>query len=167
MLFWAKLIQIYNPLSLRKVVGFDTFESYPDSTSAQHDKLSSANFISATGYKPITPESIMNIAQNLGLSHRIELIKGDACITIPQYMKENPGFRVALLNLDFDVYEPTAVALEHLFPRIVPKGIVVLDEYAVANWGESKAADEFIQGRSILLKSFPWALSPTAYFQKE
>lgn len=166
-LFWAKLIQIFNPQSARKVIGFDTFEGFPESTSKIYDKDSGKQFIETSNYQPVSPDSIMDSASKLGLEHRIELIKGDACVTIKHYVKERPGFRVALLNLDFDPYEPTAAALQHLFPRIVPKGIVVLDEYAAHKWGESDAVDEFIRGKGIILKSFPWALSPTAYFQKE
>jgi len=44
---------------------------------------------------------------------------------------------------------------------------VALDEYAMHKFGESDAVDEFIRGKGIVLNSFPWALSPTAYFCKE
>ena len=37
-LYWAKLIQIFNPNSRRKVVGFDTFEGYPEDTSKARDR---------------------------------------------------------------------------------------------------------------------------------
>ncbi len=166
-LFWAKLIQIFNPLSPRKVIGFDTFEGFPELTSSPNDRLSSTQFVAESNYQPVSPESILDIALSLGLAQRIELVRGDACVTVEQFVKERPGFRVALLNLDFDLYEPTAAALQHLFSRIVPKGIVVLDEYAAHKWGESDAVDEFIKDKGIVLNSFPWALSPTAYFQKE
>ena len=166
-LFWAKLIQIFNPLSARKVIGFDTFQGFPVSTSKPYDRASGEQFIRTSNYQPVSPESILDIASSLGLAHKIELVKGDACVTIEQYVRERPGFRVSLLNLDFDPYEPTAAALQHLFPRIVPRGVVILDEYAAHKWGESDAVDEFIRDKSIVLNSFPWALSPTAYFQKE
>jgi hypothetical protein len=81
-------------------------------------------------------------------------------------VKGNPGFRIALLNLDFVLYEPTLAALKHLFPRVVAGGVVALDEYAVHDKGESEAADEILNGKAKLL-SFPWAKSPTAYFVKE
>ena len=56
------------------------------------------------------------------------MIKGDATKTIPKFVKENPYLIIALLYLDFDIYEPTKVALEHLL-QLVPKGgIVGLDE---------------------------------------
>ena len=78
----------------------------------------------------------------------------------------NPGFRVALLDLDFVLYDPTKAALEALYPLIVPGGVVALDEYALKGMGESDAVDEFFDGTPPEMHSFPWALSPTAYFTK-
>ena len=98
--------------------------------------------------------------------HRIELVAGDATITIGDYVKNNPGFRIAMLYLDFDVYEPTIVALEALYSLIVPGGLVVFDEYAIRGWGESDAADEFFGARGLRYQTISWALSPTAFLVK-
>jgi hypothetical protein len=43
-LFWARLIQIFNPLSTKKVIGFDTFEGVPQSVKGQQDRSSSDVF---------------------------------------------------------------------------------------------------------------------------
>ena len=57
-----------------------------------------------------------------------------------------PGAQVgdiAILRLDGDWYESTRICLEHLYPRVVPGGIVILDDYGY--WaGSRKATDEFI-----------------------
>ena len=94
-------------------------------------------------------------------------MKGDGTITIRDYVRSNPGFRIALLNLDFDVYEPTAAALEHLFPLIVPNGIVLCDEYAKRGWGESDAVDAFFRDKGVTYHSIPWALSPMAFVERK
>src|SRR3989344_7123976 len=39
--FWAKLIQIFNPLSPRKVIGFDTFAGVPKTVRAAKDRIGS------------------------------------------------------------------------------------------------------------------------------
>jgi peroxiredoxin len=52
-------------------------------------------------------------------------------------------------------------------PLVVPNGIIVFDEYAVHQWGESKAVDEFFKDKNVVLKSLPWTFSPTAYLKKE
>ena len=165
LLFWAKMIQIFNPLSPRKVIGFDTFDGVPDSVTGALDRSSSESFKDYGG----VPAMVMEKAGAFGLAKRIEIVPGDASVTIPAYARERPGLRIALLNLDFDVYEPTLAALEALYDRVVPGGIVTLDEYAVHNWRESDAFDDFRKARSlsgIELHSTPWALSPTAWFRK-
>jgi hypothetical protein len=168
LLYWAKLIQIFNPTSHRKVVGFDTFEGYPDDTSRDHDRATAKAFkeIQIKNEADISIESIMQTAEEQGLANRIELVKGDAAESVAQYVTKNPGFRVALMNLDFVLYEPTLGALQTLYPRVVSGGVIALDEYALAEHGESEAVDEVLQGQYVDLRSFPWAKSPTAYFVK-
>ncbi|MCP5104413.1 MAG: hypothetical protein GY950_13580, partial [bacterium] len=165
-LYWARMIEIFNPLSRRKVIGFDTFEGYPDTMKGEQDIKAGEAFIKKTNYSGSSPEGLMETAKSLGLNHRIELVKGDATITIKKYAMKNVGFRAALVNLDFDIYEPTLSALEALYDRVVPKGIIVFDEYAVHEWGESQAADEFFKDNNVVLKTFPWGFSPTAYMIK-
>ncbi len=169
-LYWARLIQIFNPLSRRKVIGFDTFEGYPEkSASRAGDKQTARAFTKEqiASVDLVSNATIMQAAEEQGLANRIELVKGDAVTTVSNYVKERPGFRVALLNLDFVLYDPTLAALKHLFPRVVSGGVVALDEYAVADKGESEAVDEALQGQGAKLHSFPWAKSPTAYFVKD
>lgn len=165
-LYWAKLIEIFNPLSIRKVVGFDTFTGYP-SFRYESDIKASRKLISDANYTGTSSKVIMQIADSLNLSHRIELVEGDATVTISNYVEDNPGFRVALLNLDFDIYEPTIAALKNLFPLVVPNGIIAFDEYAVKEWSESNAVDEFFKGERVTYQSLPWALSPTAFLEKQ
>ena len=167
-LYWAKLIQIFNPNSRRKVVGFDTFDGYPEDTSKAHDQRTAKAFTKEqiADSNAVSTEAIMEAAEKQGLAHRVELVKGDASQTVGEYAKANPGFRIALLNLDFVLYDPTLAAMQHLYPRVVPGGIVALDEYAVADKGESDAVDEVLAGENVPLSSFAWAKSPTAYFAK-
>jgi len=95
-LFWAKMIQIFNPQSARRVVGFDTFYGFPDDTSIDYEKVSGKDFVQESLYEGVSPDSIMDIAKSLGLENRVELIAGDATHAIKDYVKANPGFRVAI-----------------------------------------------------------------------
>jgi O-methyltransferase len=40
-----------------------------------------------------------------------------------------PVDRISLLRLDGDMYESTIVALKALYPKVVPKGFVIIDDY--------------------------------------
>ena len=111
-LYWAKLVEIFNPQSTLRVIGFDTFQGYPE-TNREYERDSGKKFEEDADYAPVSSDAIMEIAASLNLSHRIELVKGDAAESVLDYVNDNPGFRVALVNMDFDTYDPTAACLQH------------------------------------------------------
>ena len=51
--------------------------------------------------------------------------------------------------------------------NLVPNGVVVFDEYAIDEWGESIAVDEYFKDKKVVYKSFPWSFSPTAFLIKD
>ena len=104
----------------------------------------------------------------VGIENRVELVVGDVLSTFPGYLEKNPGFRICLLHLDFDIYRPTIETLKHAWMRVVPGGIVAFDEYAVGGWGESDAVDEFLStlDKPPSLKTLPLSPAPTAYLIK-
>ena len=60
--------------------------------------------------------------------------------------------RIALLRLDTDWYESTYHELVHLFPRLVPNGVLIVDDYGY--WkGAREAVDRYLaeHGVTILL----------------
>jgi len=70
---------------------------------------------------------------------RIRLIAGDVAETIPA---EAPS-AIALLRLDTDWYESTRHELAHLYHRVSPGGVVIIDDYG--HWqGSRRAVDEFL-----------------------
>jgi O-methyltransferase len=72
---------------------------------------------------------------------RIHLVAGPVEHTIPAHAPA----AVALLRLDTDWYASTRHELHHLFPRVSPNGIVILDDYG--HWqGVRRAVDEYLQG---------------------
>jgi O-methyltransferase len=50
---------------------------------------------------------------------------------------------IALLRLDGDWYDSTALCLEHLYPKVVRSGVVVIDDYGHFE-GCRRAVDEFL-----------------------
>ena len=64
---------------------------------------------------------------------------------------------MSLLYLDFDLYEPTKVALENFIP-LMPKGaIVVFDELDNPLWpGETKAMHEFCKENKLQIERLPF-----------
>ena len=72
-----------------------------------------------------------------------------------------------MLNLDFDTYFGTKIALENFYDLIVPGGILVLDEYGKKGWGESDAVDEFFKNKKASICSVNFSFQPTAFIIKE
>ena len=74
----------------------------------------------------------------------IHFVKGMVEDTIPQTMPDS----IALLRLDTDFYRSTKHELEHLYPRLVPGGILILDDYGCYQ-GARTATDEYFAENSI------------------
>jgi len=83
----------------------------------------------------------------------VELVEGDVVETVPAYVEKNPNLQIALLNLDTDIYDPAVAVLEHLWPKIVKGGVLILDDYKVFP-GETQAVDEYFAGKSVKIQSF-------------
>lgn len=168
-MLFAHLSSILEPYAInRKIVGFDSFEGFR-SISAEHDPSDiSENDFKAPGALDILNQSIRLFDLNRPISHmsRCEAIKGDAVNTIPEYIDAHPEMTIALLYLDFDLYEPTLVALRHLLPLVCKGGLVVLDEFNYDKFaGETAALKEVLDVGSLRLERLSYAPF-VAFFEK-
>ena len=140
---FAQMLEIYQPNSRAKVISLDTFEAtFPQIRN--DEKKGDSDLM--RDYQAGSYERLTEAIQRLGLAHRVTILRGDVAETLPQYIADNPGFRIALLHCDLDAEGPTRNTLNAAWPRIVKGGMVVFDEYAIENWGESEAADSFFSG---------------------
>lgn len=139
----------------KKIIGFDTFEGFT-SISANDPEHVVQGGMRDTSYEHI--EEIMALQDSnrlLGHVPTVELVKGDACQQIPRYVKDNPWLIISLLYLDFDIYEPTIVALQHLAPLVPKGGIIAFDELNQRKWvGETVALKEYFDLNAITLRKF-------------
>jgi Macrocin-O-methyltransferase (TylF) len=142
----------------QKIIGFDIFGIFP-ATDFEEDKIHLEKFINDAGSESIDLAQLEFILTQKGINENIELVKGDINETVPQYMAQNPDLKISMLNLDTDVYEPAVTILEHLYPRIVSGGVLVLDDYGVFP-GETKAVDDYFSGQNIKIHTFPFAATP-------
>jgi O-methyltransferase len=77
---------------------------------------------------------------------QIRYVPGRVEETIPESAPE----QIALLRLDTDWYESTRHELEHLYPRLVSGGVLIIDDYGHYA-GARQAVDEHFAARPILL----------------
>jgi O-methyltransferase len=77
---------------------------------------------------------------------RIHFVQGPVEETLPA----NAPAEIALLRLDTDWYASTKHELVHLFPRLAPGGVLIVDDYAY--WqGARQAVDEYIEENALTL----------------
>lgn len=179
LLFYAKLVEIFcSGDRWKKVYGFDTFDGFAqiDEKDKTNQKKDGTVFtqVHKGGY---SSKSFLPVLEKFVELHhkesftpgfeRIKLYPGDVAKTLPRFKKECGGERISLLVLDMDLYQPTKIALEHLYEMVTPGGIIVLDEYSHTRWpGEVRAFDEFFGDKKPQLKKFNWSSTPGAYFIK-
>ena len=159
---WAKLSAILEPVNLmRRIYGFDTFAGFPSVSERDRTHSSGApraGDLAASDYDEILELAAINDSTRfLGHVAKVKLIKGDAAKTIPAFIEEHPHLVVSLLFLDFDLYEPTKIALEHFVPRMPRGAIIAFDELDNPLWpGETSAMLESFAGKPLALRRLPF-----------
>ena len=107
-----------------------TWRNTPDGTTpwrwafdpAIYDEEMVRDFVLSTGYP----------------AERVHLVRGPVEETLPAHAPE----QLALMRLDTDWYRSTLHELEHLYPRLSPGGVLIVDD--VGHWdGARKAVDEY------------------------
>ena len=155
---WAKMSSILEPLNLmRRIYGFDTFEGFTkinvEDSSKYSKHIKSGDLANASFENLNKAKSIYDSTRPLGHVNKINIIKGDACKTIPNFIEDNPHILVSLLFLDFDLYEPTKVAIENFLPRMPKGSIIAFDELDNPLWpGETIAMIELTKSKKLKLE---------------
>lgn len=131
---------------------YDTFTGMTSPTpgDVRHDGASAAQLLEESS--PGDAEGIWTVANEDAVrrviaragypAHRTHFVRGRVEDTIPDVAPD----RIAALRLDTDWYESTRHELDHLYGRISPGGVLVLDDYGY--WrGARRAVDDFFSDR--------------------
>ncbi|MGR3278172.1 TylF/MycF/NovP-related O-methyltransferase [Acaryochloris marina NIES-2412] len=139
-IFISKILRLLCPQSPKKVYVFDNFEGLP--VSSDEDGVLAKEFVGKYCGNLARLQDIITVN---GFENLIQLQIGDARQTIPQFCDENSHKLVSLAYIDFDLYEPTKLALDFVGERLVLGGMIALDEGMSETWkGESQALSEFL-----------------------
>jgi O-methyltransferase len=75
---------------------------------------------------------------------------------VPDVLREGAPARVAFLHLDMNNAQAESGALETLFDRVTPGGMIVFDDYGWTGYRAQKvAADAFMQARGLAVLELP------------
>ena len=130
--------------SKRCIFGFDSFEGLPEPTAEDYLADGHLHQKAGEGY-------FGNTALELARS-RIEAVEYEGEVTlVPGWFEDTlPCFneQITLLFLDCDLYESYVVALNSLWEKVVPGGVVILDEYESLKYpGPRLAVDQFFSSK--------------------
>ena len=134
---------------------YDTFEGMPEPEDSDRGRFGEPAHRSwrkrrdAVGQSTWISHSIDEVRRNLALTgypeNRLHFIKGKVEDTLPSAA---PPGSIALLRLDTDWFASTRAELDHLYPRLVPGGVLIVDDYF--RWqGARKATDEYFNTHGI------------------
>lgn len=132
----------------RELYLYDTFSGMPAPTDADkrhHDGASAATLLADPGEDMTRAEAALDIvkatmARSTYPQGKIHFVQGKVEDTIPDVAPAT----IALLRLDTDWYSSTLHELEHLYSRLLPGGVLIIDDYG---WweGARRAVDEFFE----------------------
>ena len=158
---WAKFSSILEPTNLtRRIYGFDTFAGFPSVAPEDRNAAAAAeagDFATSSYEELLELIRLFDADRYLGQIDKVSLVRGDATVTIPKFVAENPHLVISLLYLDFDLYEPSRAAIEHLVPRMPKGAIIAFDELDNPVWpGETRALLDTIGIKRLGLRRLEW-----------
>ena len=140
----------------RQLYLFDTFEGMPPPTEEdrRYDGKSAEDLLATSErtahvWAVAALEDVQHGMSQVGYPEdHVHFVQGTVEDTVPREAPE----QISVLRLDTDWYTSTKHELEHLYPRLVSGGVLLIDDYG---WweGAKKAVDEFLEesGEQLLL----------------
>lgn len=170
---FLKFIQIFQPNSNKKIIGFDIFSPKNSDCILDKDNIIDKKTMNVVynrvSHSELSIDSVLSGIKNTDIDpSKFLLIEGDIEETMPIFIKENPGFRASMIYIDVDLERPTYFSLIHLWDRLLPGGVILFDEYEYHKFTESNGVERFLKERNIAyeLKSTNW-IAPTAFLIKK
>ena len=169
---FAALRGIYDAFNRhRKIVGFDTFEGFPEvsENDGHSDMMRQGNLAVTEDYANYLEEVMRFQEKDNPSAHikKFELRPGDAGIEIEAYLTEHPETIIAMAYFDFDLYEPTLKCLQAIRPHLVKGTVLGFDELNDHDSpGETAALMEVFGLNNIKLRRYRYA-SRVSYFVVE
>ena len=133
---------------------FDTFTGMTRPISADRDYTGAAVMPTWMRYQhgdrdpsAVPLEEVRDALLSTGYERdRLHFVAGPVEETVPAAAPR----QIALLRLDTDWYESTRHELVHLYPRLEPGGVLIIDDYGHFQ-GARRATDEFFAHQPVLL----------------
>ena len=130
----------------KKIYACDTFSGFPDLQKS--DYLPNKNIWK--GYYSVNLDYVKKYLRKSKFNkiENINFIQGDIKKTL-----ENFKHKLSLIHLDVDIYSSYEFSLYTLCENLVPKGIIMIDEYESEKWSNIKdLVDRFCEKKNFKLE---------------
>jgi len=112
---------------------FDTFEGMPDTGAADFHK--------GGDFKDASFDQVRRFVAN---PERVVFHQG----FIPDTFRDLPDERIAFAHVDVDIHDSIMACCEFIYPRLLPGGVMVFDDYGFCSCpGARLAVDRFFQDK--------------------
>jgi len=158
---FSSLRGIHEPYNYnRKIIGFDTFDGFPEVTPEDGPIPASGDYsVSENWFKELDHVLEMhNHMSPIPQKRKHDIVKGDAVQTVPKYFIEHPETIIAMAYFDFDLYKPTRVCLEAIQPHLTKGSVIAFDELNMPEFpGETRAFKEVLGLSKFAIRRMPFS----------
>jgi len=125
---------------------YDTFSGLPVETSTQQER-------EGWDYSDLDPEALLQeVRQAFSAYHNVMIVPG----MVPASFETTVPEKISFLHIDMNSEQAEMLALEHLFDRITPGGIIVLDDFGwIVNQNQMISELKFMAEREHMVLELP------------
>ncbi|MBB5801948.1 hypothetical protein F4560_001716 [Saccharothrix ecbatanensis] len=106
----------------------DSFQGVPTTTAGSHPMDQELALHEKNAMLAVSEETVReNFSRYELLDEQVSFLSGWFADTLPGA----PISQLAVIRLDGDLYSSTMDALEHLYPKLSPRGYVIVDDYGI------------------------------------
>ena len=145
--------EINDELNLdKKIWGYDTFDGFVENSFTDTDidlkTGKKVNYDPSDIYYSLNDVKKNIIKNNNKNFQKYIFVEGDILETLN--IKDNIPNKISFLRLDTDIYKTTKKQLEILYDKLVPGGVLHIDDYGLCP-GVKNAVDNFFSNKNIWL----------------
>ncbi|HEY5301720.1 MAG TPA: TylF/MycF/NovP-related O-methyltransferase [Acetobacteraceae bacterium] len=128
---------------------FDTFDGIPESQMSEAERAGIGSWHNRESYEECFEAARANFAP----WPRCRLVRGEVPDTLAAFPADR---KVAFLSIDMNILLPEIAALDFFWDRLVPGGIVLLDDYGWMSHTDQRAGfDAFARAQGTLVLTLP------------
>jgi O-methyltransferase len=149
---WVVTEMVDLPSRCRTMYLYDTFSGFSDKYTSVADFPDSPQFLQIAQAEYAREGIYEAVVKRFSTKSYVEVIRG----VVPDVLNGTAPEKIAFLHLDMNSPGPEQGALEFLFDRITPGGLIIFDDYGWAIFDKQKqSADEFMVSRGLTVLELP------------